>query len=115
MACLLVSDAMHCVLGLILSSLVLNWCSSLLFPCVQGQQPGPARSGALIGNGSPEADAAAAHGPDPTQAREAAQSQPHRVAIGDKNEANGSAENMENGQAGTESHRPGVAQMGKSK
>lgn len=109
MKLLLVPDAMYCELGLILSSLMLSFCSWLLFPCVQGQQPGPARSGALIGNGFPEADAAAAHGPDPTQAREAAQSQPHRVAIGDKNEANGSAENMENGQ------RPGVAQMGKSK
>ena len=63
-----------------------------------------ARSGALVGNNNPEADAEAAHGPKPSVQGQASRANPNRTANGAANQApangNGSHEDMENGQAG---------------
>ena len=81
---------------------------------VQGRQSGPAESGALIGNDNPEADAAAANGPRPSQGR-GSHVQHNGTANGSQSAADSSVEGMENGEAGPESKKSIVAQPGKSK
>lgn len=61
-----------------------------------------AESGALVGNGNPQADAEAAHGPDPTARGRPSPGNPHRTVngAGANAPANGNADDMEKGQAG---------------
>ena len=66
--------------------------------CEQGRGGGgvAAESGALMGNHNPEADAEAAHGPNPSVQREPSRANGNRVANGS---ANGSANGFANGSA----------------
>ena len=62
-----------------------------------------AESGALVGNQNPEADAEAAHGPDPLTRKDPSRQTPNSTANGDSAPANGNsdhAEDMENGEVG---------------
>lgn len=80
--------------------------------CEQGRGGGgvAAESGALVGNHNPEADAEAAHGPNPSVQRGSANGAANGAANGTASQApaNGNAassssssdEDMENGQAG---------------
>lgn len=69
----------------------------------------------MIGNDNPEADAAAAHGPNPSQARDSSHFQSNGVANGSHNAVDGSAEEMEIGEAGPGGKKSIVTQLGKSK
>ena len=61
-----------------------------------------AESGALVGNGNPEADAEAANGPQPSTRGQPSRGTPNRTADskGQQAPANGNADDMERGQAG---------------
>lgn len=68
----------------------------------------------MIGNNNPEADAAAARGPNPSQARGSSHVQSNGVSNGSHN-AVAAAEEMENGEAGPGGKKSIVTQLGKSK